>query len=351
MAIQMLITQAGLDALVDAQAGGTESIQVIEVGLTSSTFTMSPTITSLPGEFKRIDAISGASVSETIVHMTAQDSSDDIYDLRGIGLYLTDGTLFAVYGQASYLFRKVSIAAFLLALDIAFVNGAASDIVFGDATFLIPPATGTVKGVAEIATAAEATAGTDDSRIVTPLKLKQRLDALAALIGTDISGLGAVLAALLARTISGGGLVTGGGNLSGNRTLSVLAASDADAAAGTATDRAITPAAMAGGLSLLGGWNPAIPLFKIPGTPIIIQTGQYRALVTTESPASQVFAQAFPNTCLYAGPITYISADSNLRDLYVNLRERTATGFSVYFQAEDSDDNRSDGFDWIAVGY
>ena len=42
----------------------------------------------------------------------------------------------------------------------------------------IPDATETVKGKAEIATSAEITTGTDDTRIVTPLKLQQRIAAI-----------------------------------------------------------------------------------------------------------------------------------------------------------------------------
>ena len=49
----------------------------------------------------------------------------------------------------------------------------------------VPEANETAKGIAEIATTAEVTAGTDDSRIVTPLKLKQAVDALPP--GTTVS--------------------------------------------------------------------------------------------------------------------------------------------------------------------
>jgi hypothetical protein len=230
--------------LVDAQNGETESIKVVSIGLTETAFTMAPTLTAIPDEFKRIDAITGKALSETIVHMTAQDSSADVYELRGVGLYLEDGTLFGVYSQATPIFRKVSIAAFLLALDIAFANGTAGEIVFGDSSFLLPPATETIKGIAEIATSEEAAAGTDDSRIMTPLKVKQVLDALAAAIGMDVSAIEETLATLLARTITGGGLATGGGNLSENRTITVPGASSQEALAGTVSDKALTPLAM-----------------------------------------------------------------------------------------------------------
>lgn len=298
MAIEMMITTAGLDALVDAQAGETTAIEVVEVGFTASAFTMAPTVTALPGEIKRIDTIGGTATSETVIHMTAQDSTDDVYDLRGIGLYLTDGTLFAIYSQPSPLFRKVSIAAFLFALDLTFAASVAGDIHFGDATFLIPPASETVKGVAKIATTAATDEGSDDESIVTPFKLKRRLDALATALGTDISGLADALFALLARTITGGGLVGGGGNLSASRVLTVNPAFAADVAAGTATDRAVTPAALSGLARSLGASGYCI----LPGTGgLRLQWG----VVAVSSGVNSVtfsFPVAFANTCFRVFP-------------------------------------------------
>jgi hypothetical protein len=292
MAVQLLVTAAGLDALVNAQASETETIQVIEVGLTASAFTLAPTLTALPGEFKRIDAISGQAVSETIIHMTAQDSSEDVYDLRGIGLYLADGTLFAVYGQASPIFRKVSIAAFLLALDIAFSDGAASDIVFGDASFLLPPATETVMGIAELATYDEVAEGVDDSRIVTPYKLARWLAHLAYAPLAAVNALVDTVNGLLGRRIMGGGLVMGGGDLGADRTLSVTAASAWDVANGIATDRAVTPAAM---WPQTGAINALAPLLDrvINGGGLVTGGGNLRGdrtLTVTPADAGDVAA-------------------------------------------------------------
>jgi len=50
-------------------------------------------------------------------------------------------------------------------------------------------ATETVSGIAEIATTAEVTAGTDDSRTVTPLKLQQRLSAVVVAATETVSGI------------------------------------------------------------------------------------------------------------------------------------------------------------------
>jgi hypothetical protein len=141
-ALQMMITNAGLDALVDAQNGVTTDIVITQMGLTATVFAMAPTITALPGEFKRIDAISGESVAANIIHMTAYDNSAAVYDVTGFALYLDDGTLFAVYSAAADpVMSKAALANALFAHDIAFADNAAASIAFGNAIFSYPPAT------------------------------------------------------------------------------------------------------------------------------------------------------------------------------------------------------------------
>ncbi|MGE4323556.1 MAG: hypothetical protein AB7E60_11070 [Sphingobium sp.] len=341
--IRFMLTIAGIDALINAQSGATEPVRIVSLGLTEQAFVMAPTITALPGEHKRITTISGETVDETVIHMTAQDLSEDIYDLCGLGLYLEDGTLFAVYSQPTPLFRKVSIAFFLLALDITFSSDVAGDIVFGDTTFLMPPATRTVRGVARLATPEMADEGADDETIITPLLLEQRLGALAQLIDTDVDGLGQALAALLARTVTGGGLVTGGGNLSASRVLTVLAASAADVAAATATDRAITPAALSG----LARDIAANGYATLPGTGgLILQWGQASALPNTTT--NILFPIAFPTGTLavVTNGGTAGGPDSQDNPPVLIVSGITLSGFAV-FSADDTAGMQS----FMALGY
>jgi hypothetical protein len=269
---QFTLTTAGLDALVDAQNAETEAIQIAEIGLSDQLVSIAPTLVALPGEFKRLDTLSGISASETIIHMTASDSSTDVYDVRSVALYLADGTLFAAYSRAEgNVFRKVDIASFLFSIDVAFGEAVADTIVFGDATFVYPPATETVQGVAEIATQEETDDGLDDQRIVTPLKLAERLapilqaliDEESARIAADgvlqgeitaeelartnaDAAINATIAALLARTITGAGLAAGGGDLSANRVLTVTPATPEQTVAMLLNTVALTPASLAG---------------------------------------------------------------------------------------------------------
>lgn len=347
---RFIVTAAGLDALVNAQGGNTTPIRISAVGLTESAFTMAPTITSLPGEFKRIEAVSGQSVNETTIHMTAQDISEDIYELRGIGLYLTDGTLFAVYSQDMPIFRKVSIAFFLLAMDIAFENSVEGEIIFGETSFLMPPASESVKGVAEIATNAEADEGTDDTRIISPRKAKRLLDALRSAISSEVdtdlaaltAGFDEALAALIARTIMGGGLVTGGGDLGASRVLSVLAASSADVAAGVASDRVITPASLANQPRILAQ-NGYVYFPGLGG--FILQWGRFSALPNATS--STLFPLRFPNECFAVVSDGGVSGGADSQDNPPVLvgSSISQNGFSV-FSADDSSATRI----FIALG-
>ncbi|WP_374414207.1 hypothetical protein [Novosphingobium colocasiae] len=235
------MTDAGLAAV--QAASGTDPVTVAELGITATAFDYAPTLTALPGEFKRVDVLSGVAAAPNITHLTAYDTSSDVWTATGLGLFLGDGTLLGVVAGDEPLIAKAGVAFALLVFDIAFEADFAANIEFGDAVFTWPPTTETTQGVAELATQAEVNAGTDDQRIVTPLKLAARLAAVLAPFTAAIGAITDALStfALKATTITGGGLVSGGGTLAENRTLTVTEASPADMQAGTAADKAVTP--------------------------------------------------------------------------------------------------------------
>lgn len=363
MSYALTLTIAGLDALVDAQNSETEAIRVTAVGFTDNVVTIAPTLTALPGEFKRIDTVSGIAVSETIIHMTAQDASEDTYSIRAFGLYLADGTLFAVYGQATPIAIKTPLVQMQIAFDIAFQDAIAGDIEFGNATFLLPPATETVKGVAEIATQAEVDAGEDDERIVTALKLAARLaPIIQALIDEEqarIAGdaaeaaaresqgdeLADLIAALTARTITGGGLATGGGSLAANRVITVLAASAAQMLAGTSGSVALTPAAL-GPIVKSFSQNGYIALaLGDPANALCIQWGRISVAPNTTSSVS--FPVAF-SECWTAVADGTSNLSPTAEENYPAILPDsilTLTGFLV-FSARDV----IEPINWIAIG-
>ncbi len=174
--MRMKITNAGRDKLVNGTNTGTNTVLISQIGLTSTGFTPTASMTQLPGEFKRMTSFGGESVAADTIHVTLQDSGTDKYPLRGFGLYLADGTLFAVYGQADAIMEKASISTLLLSADVVFADIDTAQIKFGSTQFLNPPATESVAGVVELADGTETTNGADAVRAVTPRGLKTALN-------------------------------------------------------------------------------------------------------------------------------------------------------------------------------
>jgi len=492
-ALRFVLTNAGRAAMIDAGAGGTAPIVIAKAGVTASVVVAAPTLEVLPGEIKRIDAVAGLAVSSDTLHLTIRDSSTDAYTVRGVGLYLADGTLFAVYAQPDPIVQKADVTAFFIAADMVFEDGDAELIEFGDTNFLNPPATETVQGIAYLATIAEALAGAVADKIMTPaamaavlanyvaaeqlgqpngvatlgpdgkLLVAQRppidlIDvwavanqaAMLALVATvgDFAvradnGLVYVLQSLpattlanwleistpspvssvnghvgvivltaadvgavpTARTINGGGLVTGGGSLAADRVLSVIAATPAEALAGAVADKALTPASLAlilaqlaasvptartvtgGGLVTGGGSlaadralsvaiasaaeivagtanDKAITPAGLGGLPrsltpngfmvlpngIIINWIQYRAPFTADAAVSLSYPMAFTEQYLIGAATAWLATANNFRDLFAQLVSPGLGSCIVQMQASTSNDKRADGFDLLLIG-
>ena len=350
-ALLMMITDAGLDALVDAENAVTGPIEIVSVGLTDTPFVMAPTLEALPGQHKLINTISGQAAADNIIHVTAYDTSADAYDVTGFGLYLVDGTLFAVYSSVALpILTKAQLAFGLFSFDVAFLNNAAANITFGNAIFSYPPATEVVKGIARIATQARVNAPVDAAddfeTIVTPKTLRARLAAFLAPITASLDALLAGLAALTARTITGGGLVTGGGDLSANRVLTVTPTDTAALLAGAGNG--VVTAGLLGGLSVqdgVNGWE-FLPAGKIE------QWGKVSGSYAAETVIAVPFHFAFPQAVYNIEITTTIANSSTQADFFVQLIDssRNTSGFSVQVQRGDGFSGAISGFEWRAKG-
>jgi hypothetical protein len=188
MTMQLTVTNAGRAAIVNASNSGTLPITVASVGITATAVTASVTATTLPGEIKRITDVSGAPASADTMHFIVRDATTDVYNMKSFAMYLTDGTLFAIYGQATDIIDKVAASTMLMAADVKFADIDATSITFGDTNFLNPPATTSTKGVVELATDAEAVSLVDGTRAVTPAALAAVMALFARLAGAKFSG-------------------------------------------------------------------------------------------------------------------------------------------------------------------
>ncbi|MGT0248018.1 phage tail protein [Burkholderia pyrrocinia] len=162
------VTDAGRAALVAQGNTGTNEHRVTEIGLCSAAFVFDPAMTVMPNERKRVNTFGGKNVANDTIHVTIQDTTSDQYSLYGYGLYLENGVLAAVYVQSTPIMEKSPAAYLMLASDMQFVSIDAAKLVFGDASFLNPPASEMVQGVIELATQEEVNEGKDALRALTP---------------------------------------------------------------------------------------------------------------------------------------------------------------------------------------
>lgn len=171
------VTDAGFRALVNPTNTGTRTVSLTHIGLSAATFAAVPGLVALPGEFKRLTTFGGAAVAKDTLHLSIRDDGPEAYSIRAFGLYLDDGTLFAVYSHPDVLMNKDAAVSLLLTADIRFQRIDVSQLVFGDTVWLNPPATETEQGVVELADRTEAAAGTDRTRAVTPDGVRAAMDA------------------------------------------------------------------------------------------------------------------------------------------------------------------------------
>lgn len=188
MSLNIVVTSAGRAKIVNAQNTGTAPLTITQVGLSQTAVTPAANATSLAGEFKRVSGVGGEAIAPDTIHINMTDTSGDAYALRSFALYLADGTLFAIYGQATPMIEKVAASDALLAIDVVFADISAASLTFGNTNFLNPPATTERQGVIELATVAEAQAGIDALRALTPSAAKAAI--LGWLLGMDGSGSG-----------------------------------------------------------------------------------------------------------------------------------------------------------------
>lgn len=378
------LTDAGLAAV--QAASGSDPTVISSLGLSATPFDYAPTLTALPGEFKRVEVASGVASAANVTHLTAYDTSGDVWTATGFGLFLDDGTLFAVHTSAEPVMSKVGLAFALLAFDIAFEADFAANIAYGNAVFAYPAATQDIAGVAEIATQAEVIAGEDERRFVTPKTLAGRLasflqsfaeevqtrisnvadlwdainaevaarvaaaNGLQGQISTEAAARGAAddalstaidngLEGLRQRRIVGGGLVTGGGDLYADRTLTVSEADPEDITAGTSSSKVVTPRRL-GPITMLLQQNGFIRFFGFQ-----IAWGRFSAAANNTTAVA--FAQPFETACFSAvvSGVTNLGTGSQDNTPATIVSSITKTGFSV-FNADDE----SDATCFIAVG-
>ena len=299
MYASIIVTDAGIEEVINAERNGTAPVVLTQVGLGTGQYTPTHDQTALQNEFKRLpaNALSGGNVGDNVIYINARDTSSDAYTLFEFGVYTASGTLFAVCSQNVPILQKAAGAQAYLDIEFLLTNVNPASVTLGDTNFFNPPATTETPGVVELATAAETEAGAVADKAVTPAGLLERT-ATNARVGL------------------------------------VQLATDEEARAGSSTTKAITPETLAATFQNI---HDDYGFQKMPNG-MMIQWG--KGIVYHSQPQDILFLTTFPNKCTNIS-VTPIDSPASVRvDNFT----------SGHFKAVHDMDGKVNVF-WLAIGY
>ncbi|MGL5285680.1 MAG: phage tail protein [Aeromonas sp.] len=123
------MTEKGLSAALQAASLG-KSVEITHVGVTDTPGVPSVTATALPGEVFRLPVSDAKVITDQQVNITALiDDTKPSLSIHGVGFYLADGTLFAVYQQQSPMLNHTAGTTLLVAMDLVMSNVPASSVI------------------------------------------------------------------------------------------------------------------------------------------------------------------------------------------------------------------------------
>lgn len=177
MAQNVVVTNAGLQALINAEQTGTGSVVLNKVifsttAINASTASVLSDITDIVAT---LSSVSGIATSDHTIHVSAGDIGDQAYTVKTIGIVTDQDILFAVVSSETGLISKISTTQAYVSFDMELTQGNPQYITFGDTNFLNPDATFSTKGIAQLATETEALLGENEKKIITPATLAQVL--------------------------------------------------------------------------------------------------------------------------------------------------------------------------------
>ena len=258
--MDIVLTTAGIQAVINAKETGTNAVTISEIGVGTGKYTASKEQTQLQAQVKRLPILEGGQAGDNAIHVACKDDGPGAYEVCEFGLFLSDGTLFAVYSQSTPIIAKQESSNLLLAIDMKLEGVSTGNVTFGDMSFSFTAATRENAGIVELATDEETQAGTDTQRVLTSTakraglirtasegEAKAGTEGAAALTPATLKG----AAASEAETIEGksGTLYVTPLGLRGLKATTgrnglVELATEAEAKAGTDKERAVTPAGL-----------------------------------------------------------------------------------------------------------
>jgi hypothetical protein len=181
MSLLLRITDAGRQALVNADNIGTLPITIDKIAIGSAKYVTTDNQTALQQPIKLIDTFGGGAVADDVIHISVFDDSNEEYPLGEFALITNTGVFFAVCSDHDdYIMTKNAAGILLLAADIKVSTVNAGDIIFDGINFVLPPGTTETAGLLRLADFEETIEGENNSKAVTPAGLKAILDLVLA---------------------------------------------------------------------------------------------------------------------------------------------------------------------------
>ena len=170
----MVITDAGLAEIVNAEQNGTAPVVLTQVALGTGQYTATADRTAMDAEFKRLSTIAGGAIGDNRMHVTMVDDSSDAYTVYEVGVFTDSGVLFAVCSNKVPILQKAAVSEAYLSIDFELNNINPDSVTVGDTNFQLNGATTEKRGIVELATSYETQEGLDETRAVTPKGLAAR---------------------------------------------------------------------------------------------------------------------------------------------------------------------------------
>lgn len=118
-ALQPLITKVGLAAIWNATSTGVQA-EIAYIGLGSQGYTPNADQKALRAQVVKYPISGGEKLSSSLIHITALADDDKAFWVREVGIYLADGTLFAVWSSTDTpLTYKAAGTELLMAYDLS----------------------------------------------------------------------------------------------------------------------------------------------------------------------------------------------------------------------------------------
>ena len=194
------ITNAGITAANAAQNNGFD-IKITEIGLGSGHRIFDLAMTALVTESKRLAAHVQTSAQGNVAHISCIDESTDEYQIHELGLFLSDGTLFAYFSDSSPINVKTASSFLPIAFNLVIKVDGLDFTISDSASFIIPHAREVSAGIIRIAPESLAADGVDAITAITPKTLKFIID--TKIKRASISGRGLIEIATSAEAIEG----------------------------------------------------------------------------------------------------------------------------------------------------